>query len=209
MKLLENLNWRYATKRFSPTKKVTQRDLEKLKEAIRLSVSSYGLQLYKVLIIIDQDLKERLRPVSWDQRQITECSHLFVFCNYTDVRAEHIDDYITLQAAIQETPSGDLKRYADFIKAKLSEKSPEQKTNWLQRQPYLALSNLLMACAELKIDACPMEGFEPDQYNEILGLHEKGLHAVVIATIGYRSDEDLCQSAKKVRKPVSLLFEQR
>lgn len=164
MELLENLNWRYATKRFIPSKKVSGEDLEKLKEAVRLSVSSYGLKLYKVLIITDQELKERLRVVSWNQRQITGCSHLFVFCNYTNVEAEHIDDFITLQAKIQEIDPENFRAYADFMKIKLSEKSQEEKTNWIQKQPYLALSNLLMACAELKIDACPMEGFEQDKY---------------------------------------------
>lgn len=183
-------------------------DLEKLKETIRLSVSSYGLQLYKVLVIADQELKERLRRASSDQRQITECSHLFVFCNYTEVKHEDIDDFIKLKAEIQEIDPAGLRDKTDFMKAKLAEKSEEEKTSWLKRQPYLALSNLLMACAELKIDACPMEGFDPDEYNEILELNRKGLNALVVAPIGYRSEDDLSQFAKKVRKGSSQLFEQ-
>lgn len=208
MELLENLNWRYATKSFIPTKKVNGQDLEKVKEVVRLSVSSYGLQLYKVLIISNEGLKEKLRQASWDQRQITECSHLFVFCNYTDAKAEDIDDYIKLRAETADTDPEDLKDYANFMKTKMSEKSNVEKTSWLERQPYLALSNLLMACAALKIDACPVEGFEPDKYNEVLKLNDKGLKAIVVAAIGYRSSEDLTQSFKKVRKPASLLFEE-
>lgn len=207
MELIKNLQWRYATKKFDTSKKVSNADLNKLKEAIQLSVSSYGLQLYKVLIIENQEIREQLKPLSWNQNQITDASHLFVFCNYTDVTPEAIDGFIKQTA---ETRNLDLERlhgYGDFIKAKLNEKSPEEKTGWLKSQTYLALGNLLNACAELKIDACPMEGFEPEAYNKILGLDKKGLNATVIAPIGYRHQEDQTIGQIKVRKPIEILFE--
>ncbi len=208
MELLKNLQWRYATKNFDPEKKVNKVDLEKLKRAIQLSVSSYGLQFYKVLIIEDLEIRKELKPDSWNQNQITDASHLFVFCNYSEVKTEDINAFIHLTAKTRNINYDDLHGYGDFISSKLNEKTKAQQTNWLERQPYLALSTLLMACAELKIDACPMEGFETDKYNEILGLKEKGLNACVIASIGYRKSDDHSQHLPKVRKPMDLLFEE-
>ncbi|GGK34281.1 NAD(P)H-dependent oxidoreductase [Yeosuana aromativorans] len=208
MELLKNLKWRYATKKFDTTKKVSSDDLEKLKEAVQLSVSSYGLQLYKVLIIENIEIREQLKPVSWNQSQITDSSHLFVFCNYIDVSDNAIDDFIKQTAEIRGLDLERLNGYGDFIKTKLAEKSQEEKTSWLKSQIYIALGNLLNACAELKIDACPMEGFEPEAYNKILNLEAQGLNAVVIAPVGYRHQEDHTIGAKKVRKPFNLLFQE-
>ncbi len=207
MRLLENLKWRYATKKFDPSKNIRDKDLEKLKEAIQLSVSSYGLQLYKVLVIENQKLRTQLKKASWDQSQITDASHLFVFCNYTDRSEKYIDDYIQATAKIQGTSLDKLTVYGDFMKKSLSQKTDSEWISWSEKQTYLALSNLLTACAELKIDACPMEGFEPDKYNDILGLKEKGLNAAVIAPVGFRSEDDHTQFRKKVRKPKELLFQ--
>ena len=208
MELLKNLEWRYATKKFNPEKKVSSSDLEKLKRAIQLSVSSYGLQLYKVFIIEDIELRKKLKPVSWNQNQITDASHLFVFCNYNRVNSKDIDTFIRQTADSRNTEYEKLAGYGDFIKMKLDEKSDAEQTNWLERQPYLALSNLLIACAELGIDACPMEGFEVEEYNNILDFEEKGLNACVIATVGYRMPDDRSQHMPKVRKPMHLLFEE-
>ena len=207
MELIKNLNWRYATKKFDPDKKVSPEDLEVLKRAIQLSVSSYGLQLYKVLVVEDLYVRNLLRPASWNQSQITDASHLFVFCNYTDVYPGHIDQYINLTAKRRQLSSGELKAYSNFMKMKIAEKSEEERFYWTKHQTYIALANLLSISAELKIDACPMEGFEPDKYDEILGLSQKGLHASVIAAVGYRDKEDQTQNDPKVRKPLELLFE--
>lgn len=207
MNYLKNQNWRYATKKFDKTRKVSAGELDLLKEAIQLSVSSYGLQPYKVLLIENQDLRAQLESASWDQKQITESSHLIVFCNYTDVESADVDAFIDLTAKSREMTFDDLKGYGDFIKSKISEKTKEERFNWTKSQTYLAMSNLLSACAELRIDACPMEGFEPDAYNEILGLTEKGLNASLIATIGYRSQDDRSQFYPKMRKPMEVLFE--
>jgi len=141
------------------------------------------------------------------QNQITDASHLFVFCNYSVVKDEHIDDYITLKANIEGKTVDDIKGYGDFIKGKLVNQTEDEKNNWTIRQTYLALGNLLSACAELKIDTCPMEGFEVKKYNDILELSERGLNASVIVTIGYRSSKDLTQNTKKVRRPFKTLFE--
>ena len=152
-------------------------------------------------------MRAKLRPATWDQSQVTDASHLIVFCNYTTVSPEHIDEYLQMKADAESIDFDNFKGYGDFIKSKMAEASDEFKSVWTSKQVYLALGNLLNACAELKIDACPMEGFESDKYNDILGLKEQGLSAAVVATIGYRSDEDETQHGKKIRKPKELLFE--
>ncbi|NGP87116.1 NAD(P)H-dependent oxidoreductase [Fodinibius halophilus] len=207
MQLIDNLEWRYATKHFDPGKKVSETQLKQIKKAIQLSASSYGLQLYKALIIEDISTREKLKPASWDQQQITEASHLIVFCNYTNLQRKHIDNFLALKSETQQLPLSELKGYGDFMEGKINEKSDEELKHWTAKQTYLALGNLLAACAELKIDACPMEGFEADKYDNILGLSQKGLTASVIAAIGYRSEEDQTQYHRKVRKPTEQLFE--
>lgn len=206
MQLLENLKWRYATKMFDPARKVVDQNLEKLKEAVRLSVSSYGLQLYKVFVIENEELKEELRKAAYDQSQLTDASHVFVFCNYTNNFNHRVDEYIAL-AAKNATDIEGLRNYGESIKAAIGSMDPQQRQSWSEKQTYLALNNLLVACAELKIDACPMEGFDKKAYNEILGLGEMGLNASVIAPVGYRSKTDQSQHRHKVRRPAKQLFQ--
>lgn len=188
-------------------KKISNSDLEILKEAIQLSSSSYGLQPYKVLIIENEEIRKQLQPASWGQSQITEASHLFVFASVTNVDAEYITRYAENMAKTRNIPFDSVKGYADFMIGNITTLTPEKQIIWAQKQAYLALGNLLNVAAELKIDVTPMEGFLPEQYNEILGLKEKGLHATLVATIGYRHDEDDTQHYAKVRKPITELFE--
>lgn len=207
MNLIDNLNWRYATKAFDPAKKVNSEELEVLKEAVRLSPSAYGLQLYKVLIVENKEIRTALREASWNQPQITDASHLFVFCNFTQDFNDHVDDYVQLIVEAQGVDKKQISPYGEFIKSQLNNNGTKQNQVWAEKQTYLALSNLLAACAELKIDACPMEGFLNDAYNRILGLNKQGLNASVIATVGYRSYNDEAQFRKKVRKDKEQLFE--
>lgn len=207
MNLIKNLNWRYATKKFDASRTINVLDLERLKEAVRLSVSSYGLQLYKVLIIENKEVREELRKASWDQSQITDASCLFVFCNYTDNYSHFVDNYIQLIAETQDTDHTGLTDYGNTIKDSINKMSREERQRWAEKQTYLALGNLIVACAELKLDACPMEGFDKQAYNRILGLDEMGLNASVIAPVGYRSKDDSTQFREKVRKPADQLFQ--
>ena len=204
---IENQNWRYATKKFDATKKVSTEDLETLKKAIQLSSSSYGLQLYKVFIIENPAIRAQLQPVSWGQSQIVDASHLLVFANIVNVQESHIDAYVQNIADTRGLSVEDLKGYSDFMKSKIVPLPVEQKAVWTSKQTYLALGNLLNAAAELKIDVTPMEGFEPEKYNEILGLDKLGLNASLVAAIGYRHEEDATQHFAKVRKPIEELFE--
>lgn len=203
---IENQKWRYATKKFDATKKVSASDLEILKKAIQLSTSSYGLQLYKVFIIENPEIRAKLQPFSWGQSQIVEASHLFVFANIVDVQDEHIEDYVQNIANTRGLTLEDLKGYSDFMKSKIVPLPVDKKSVWTSKQTYLALANLMNAAAELKIDVTPMEGFEPEKYNEILGLNEIGLNASLVATVGYRHEEDATQHYAKVRKPIEELF---
>ena len=204
---IENQNWRYATKKFDATKKVSTEDLETLKKAIQLSSSSYGLQLYKVFIIENPEVRAQLQPVSWGQSQIVDASHLLVFANIVNVQESHIDAYVQNIADTRGLSIEDLKGYSDFMKSKIVPLPVEQKAVWTSKQTYVALGNLLNAAAELKIDVTPMEGFEPEKYNEILGLDKLGLNASLVAAIGYRHEEDATQHYAKVRKPIEELFE--
>ncbi|NJM80957.1 MAG: NAD(P)H-dependent oxidoreductase [Flavobacterium sp.] len=203
---IENQNWRYATKKFDATKKISTKDLEKIKEAIRLSASSYGLQPYQVFIIENPELRAKLQPVSWGQSQIIDASQLLVFANIVDINENHIDDYMVNMASTRGMNIEDLKPYGDFMKSKIIPLPTDAKSTWTSKQTYIALANLLNVAAELKIDVTPIEGFEPEKYNEILGLDKLGLNASVVATIGYRHPEDATQHYPKVRKSNEDLF---
>jgi nitroreductase len=205
-KYLESLNWRYATKKFDSEKIISDQDLDTLLEAIRLSPSSYGLQPYHVFVIKDKDLREKLKPASWGQSQITDASHLIIFANNASFDADLIDNYLTNISNTRDIELDNLQAYGDFMKSKLVDLPKNTKEAWTARQTYLALGNLLSAAASLKIDACPMEGFDPETYNDLLGLKEKNLNTSVVAAIGYRSQEDNTQHYKKVRQSKELLF---
>lgn len=205
-KFIESQNWRYATKKFDASKKISDTDLEILKEAIRLSSSSYGLQPYKVLIVENPELRAQIQPAAWGQSQIVDASHLFVFANMVNVGEKEIDTYLGNIAETRGIPAENIAGYGDFMKSKITSLPEDVKNTWTAKQTYLALGNLLNAAAELKIDATPMEGFEPEKVNEILGLNALGLNATLIATVGYRHEEDANQHAKKVRKSKEELF---
>lgn len=203
---LENQNWRYATKKFDVAKKISASDLELLKEAIQLSTSSYGLQPYKVFIVENPALRAQLLPASWGQSQIVDASHLLVFANVIDLGQNVIDDYFANLIETRGVPAESVQGYKDFMSSSVTSLTEDARNTWTSKQTYLALGNLLNAAAELKIDVCPMEGFVPAQYNEILGLDKLNLNASLVATVGYRSEDDATQDYKKVRKSKENLF---
>ncbi|GGD31228.1 NAD(P)H-dependent oxidoreductase [Flavobacterium orientale] len=203
---IESQKWRYATKKFDATKKISQQDFETLKEAIQLSTSSYGLQPYRIFIIENPELRAQLQPLAWGQSQIVDASEVLVFANITNFGEAEIDNYIANLANTRGIPVESVKGYADFMKMKINALAEDDRNNWTSKQTYLALGNLLNAAAELKIDVTPMEGFEPEKVNDLLGFNEMGLNASLIATIGYRHEEDATQHYNKVRKPKEELF---
>jgi nitroreductase len=203
---LDHQNWRYATKKFDTAKKISTEDLNTLKEAIRLSSSSYGLQPYKVIIVENPELRAKIQPVAWGQSQIVDASHLIVFANRTTINDTEIDAFFKNMSETREIPFEALSGYQGFMKGKINELSEDAQNIWNSKQTYLALGNLLNAAAELKIDVTPMEGFSPTEVNEILGLNALGLNASLIATVGYRHTDDATQYLKKVRKSNEELF---
>lgn len=203
---LDRQNWRYATKKFDSAKKISESDLDFLKEGVRLSASSYGLQLYKVIIVENPGLRAQLLPAAYGQTQITEASHLFVFASQTNIGNTEIDAYLKNASEIRELPIEALSGYGDYMKGTINPMPEDVKNIWTAKQTYLALGNLLNAAAELNIDATPMEGFDAAQFNEILGLGKLNLNATVIAPVGYRHEEDATQHHKKVRKSNEDLF---
>jgi len=203
---LDHQNWRYATKKFDATKKITTQDLDTLMEAIRLSSSSYGLQPYKILIIENPELRAKIQQAAWGQSQVVDASHLLVFANQTDISDTQIDEFIENTSKTRGIAKETLAGYQGFMKSKINELSGDAKNIWNSKQAYLALANLMNAAAELKIDVTPMEGFSPADVNEILGLNELGLNASLLAPIGYRHTEDATQHYKKVRKSKEELF---
>ncbi|MFG4003787.1 NAD(P)H-dependent oxidoreductase [Flavobacterium aquidurense] len=204
--LLDNLNWRYATKKFDATKKISSADLKTLKEAVRLSASSYGLQPYKVIVVENPEIREQLKAAAYGQTQITDASQLFIFANDLNAGAESVDAYIKNISETRGVPTDALAGFADMMKGTIANLSQEAKNIWTSKQTYIALGTLLSAASELKIDATPMEGFNAAAFNEILGLDKLGLNASVIATVGYRHGEDDTQHYKKVRKSNEELF---
>lgn len=205
MDLKDKLKWRYATKRFS-SKELSKDSIEFLKESVNLSASSYGLQPYKVLVIKDPVIREKLREASWGQPQITEASHLFLFCNYAGMDENVVDEYIDLRSKIQGVDKELLKGYGEFMKGAIMANSPADIAVWTSKQTYIALGTLLIAAAEKEIDACPMEGFDKEAYDKILGLESLGLRSSVLCAVGYRSVEDETQHYKKVRKDTKDMF---
>ena len=203
---IKNANWRYATKKFDSTKKVSDEDLETLKEAIRLSASSYGLQPYKVIFVENPELRAKLQPAAWGQSQVVDASHVLVFANVLNIGATEIDSYFQNLIETRRIPMESVQGYADFMKSKITSLSEDDRNIWTSKQTYLALGNLLNCASELQIDVTPMEGFIPEQVNEILGLDKLGLNAAVIATIGYRHKEDATQHYVKIRKSNEELF---
>ncbi len=197
---IEDLNWRYATKKFDANKEVSSEDLEKLLEAIQLTASSYGLQPYEIIVIKDAALREELKAHSWNQTQITDSSEIIVFANKTHITNSYVDSYLKDIANTRSLKLEDLDGLKGMLESTILKLDAEDQSLWAAKQAYIALGNLLSAAANLRIDTCPMEGFDATKYDELLNLKEKGLTTAVIATIGYRSEEDQTQFAAKVRK---------
>ena len=199
-RLIESLNWRYATKQFDPTRKISAENWATLEEALRLSASSYGLQPWKFLVIENPELRAQLQPVSYGQSQIVDASHLVILATKPNLTEADVDAHI---AKIAETTGAPAEALAPLrgmmVGAIVAGKTEQERKEWAFNQTYIALGNLLTSAALLGIDACPMEGFSREDYDKILGLPEQGLHAAVVVTLGYRSSEDKYGNAPKVR----------
>jgi nitroreductase len=202
MSFLSQLNWRYATKKFSD-KKVSDENISTIKNAIRMSPTSFGLQPFHVVVVTNPELRTQLRAAAWDQAQITDSSHLFVFCARNDF-TDRIETYMQHTAEIQGTDRANLQGFADMISGTVAMHG-DRVTEWATHQAYITLGFGLAACAELGIDSCPMEGFDRTQFEKILELPEY-VKARAVMAVGYRDDTDSAITRPKVRFPESDLF---
>ncbi len=198
--LLAQLNWRYATKQFDPTKPIAPEIWTALEDALVLTPSSYGLQPWKFLIVTSAELKAQLKPFSWNQSQVTDCSHYVVFAIQKNMTAAHVDRFIARTAALRGDTVEAMAAYRNLIVADLVDGARSFSINqWATRQTYIALGNFMTSAALLGVDACPMEGIEPVNYDRVLGLSVKGLTTVVACAAGYRAEADKYATLAKVR----------
>ncbi|MBP9773174.1 MAG: NAD(P)H-dependent oxidoreductase [Candidatus Peribacteraceae bacterium] len=204
---IDALNWRYATKKFDATKKISQADLDELLESLRLSASSYGLQPWKFLVITDPAMRQKLQAVAWNQSQITESSHLIVLCAKTDIDEQYIKDFVAFTAKERGADPATLAGYQEMMVKNIASMPIDMKQIWMAKQAYIALGTLLTAAAFKKIDATPMEGFDKAKFDEILDLKKKGWMSVVACPVGYRAEDDYLAKEKKVRFPKEQVIE--
>lgn len=196
---LAALNWRYAVKKFDPARRIPPDTWRVLEESLRLSPSSYGLQLWKFFVVTDSAIRERLVEHSWRQRQVADADKLVVFAVRKDIGPADVQKLIDHTAATRGIPATVLDGYKGMMLNTVTKTPAAELAAWARNQVYIAHGVFLAAAAMLGVDACPMEGFVADRYDELLGLPEKGYHAVVLATAGYRAADDKNAGLKKVR----------
>lgn len=198
--LLRALRWRYATKKFDPSRKIAAEEWKALEEALVLTPSAFGLQPWKFLVITDQATKEKLVPASWGQRQVADCSHLVVFTHKRDLSSEFIEKYLRRIAEVRGVSLESLEGFRKVIAGTVIDgPAAEHIQFWNQRQTYLAFGSFMTCAALLGIDTCPIEGLLPAQYDEILGLAERGLTTGAACPAGYRAADDRYATLPKVR----------
>ena len=202
MELLDKLNWRYAAKAMNGTK-VSQDKIDNIIEAISLAPTSSGLQPFEVIVITNQELKEKIRPISWNQSVVTDCSHLFVFAAWDTYTAERINKMFDFTNSIRGFENEGWENYRQMLLASYPQKDAEVNFNHAAKQAYIAFSLAIAAAAFEGVDSTPLEGFDPDALDKILGLREKGLRSCVMLPIGYRDEKsDWLVNLTKVRKSI-------
>ena len=195
---LEQLKWRYATKKFDPNKKIDEATWKTLEQSLVLSPSSFGLQPWQFFVVRNPEIRQQLLAHSWGQTPVVDASHLVVFAIDKDLNDGDVDRYIQRMAEVQQVPAENLEGFAKVVKGFLS--NPNFDVNeWSTKQTYIALGFFMTCAAMMKIDTLPMEGFVPAKYDEVLGLEEKGYKSVVLCPVGYRADDDKYAGKPKVR----------
>jgi len=198
--IIKKLEWRYAVKKFNPDKLLSEKKLDKLKQAFNLTATSYGLQPIKLLVVNNKVLQQELVKFSYGQKQVAEASHVFVICIEKQIDKEFIHDYFARVQQIRNTSDEILDSFKGALVESFSKKEREEVKSWATNQAYLALGTLLTVCALEEIDACPMEGFQPNSYDELLGLDQLKLTSVLVLPVGYRANDDMFATLKKVRR---------
>ena len=202
--LLEQLRWRYAVKKFDPLRKIPANDWQTLEQALVLTPSSFGLQPWKFVVITDQATKEKLVPMSWNQRQVADASHVVVFAVRKPLTESDVDRFVARTAEIRGVSVESLCGFNKMMMGSLVPPPPGFDINhWATLQAYIALGNFMTSAAMLGIDTCPMEGIVPAKYDELLGLTQEGFGTAVVCVAGYRAADDKYASLPKVRFPAT------
>lgn len=209
-RILEALNWRYAVKKFDSTKKISDPDWQTLQEVLRLTPSSYGLQPWKFIWVRNPAMLGELRAVSRNQAQVTDCSHYLVITHLEKIDEHQVDRHLAQMAKVREVEISTLAPLRkSMVEGLLQGRRSHQLDRWAERQAFIALGQVMTAAALLQIDTCPMEGIEPDRYDEILGIKGSGYKTLATLAFGYRSNDDKYAKMKKVRFDSADLFETR
>ena len=203
MSIIEKLNWRYATKKFDTTKQLSDSQLEILKEAFNLTALSYGLQTLKMVVVGDKSIRENLVALAFGQRQVVDASHLLVLCIQNEIDTDDVEEHFDAVKAIRNTPDEILDPFKEQLKSTIENMPDSKKSDWATKQAYIALGNLMTVCAIEEIDSCPMEGFLPEELDKVLNLDKYELKSVLLLPVGFRAEDDMFASLKKVRKPIS------
>lgn len=199
--LIQKLQWRYAAKKMNPAKSVPQEKLDRILEAIRLTATSSGLQPYEVFVVTNKEVREKIKPIAWNQEQITDGSHLLVFAAWDNYTADRINMMFDLVNEQRGFKNEGWENYRQMLLSMYPQRDAEVNYQHAARQAYIGLGTALIAAAEEQVDATPMEGFDPKALDEILGLKALGLRSVVILPLGYRAEDgDWLVSLKKVRR---------
>jgi len=200
---IEALMWRYATKKFDESRILSEDKIDILKHAFNLTATSYGLQPIKMVIVHNKALQSKLVKSSMNQKQVGSASHVLVLCIEREIDKVFIENYFNYVQKIRATPNEILSPFKDFLIDDFKKKHIDEITSWATNQAFLAMGTLLTVCATEAIDACPMEGFEPKEYDEILGLEKLNLKSVLVLPVGFRAKDDMFSEFKKVRRPIS------
>jgi len=203
MDIIKHLEWRYATKKFNKSRKLSKAKLEILKKAFNLTATSFGLQTINLLVVENKDLKAKLVEHTYKQSQVVDASHLLVICIKETINDIDVHDYYENIKSKRNTPDAILDPYRRDLIKMMAKMTKEEQQRWSMNQAYIALGNLMTVCAIESIDSCPMEGFLPEKYDEVLNLKEKGLKSALLLPVGYRAEDDMFAGFKKVRKEVA------
>ena len=200
MNIIESLKWRYAVKKFDSNKTLSESQINTLKEAFNLTATSYGLQPLKLVVINNKEIQKELVEHSMNQTQIEEASHVLVICIPNNYTSKEVKTYFDLIQKIRNTPDEIINPFKGFLTSEIEKKTQEELHIWNKNQAYIALGNLMTVCAVEKIDACPMEGFNPEKYDEHLNLKAQNLKSVLVLPVGYRAEDCYMKDLAKVRK---------
>ncbi|HCE54266.1 MAG: NAD(P)H-dependent oxidoreductase [Lutibacter sp.] len=203
MNIINSLEWRYATKKFNPSKKLSAQQIETLKNAFNLTATSFGLQPLKLIVIENKELQEEFVKYCYYQRQVADASHLLVLCIENDTTTEAINAYFDLEKEVRGVSEEVISKFRNQLVAMYKNKTLEEKQLSATYQTYIALGNLMTVCAVEKIDNCPMEGFMPEKIDELLNLPAQNLKSILLMPVGFRADDDFMSTMKKVRKPLN------